>query len=90
MELEQRDIIKFLHLKGLNFRKSHSNFPVHTAKIRTRGGEWNIVLIKSSSGESISKRNMLMDDHLSTMLMLKFYQFSENFSFLQCERLLTP
>jgi hypothetical protein len=50
----------------------------------------NSGLINSGSGEPISKRDRLVDDHLLTILTLKFYQFFENVCFLQYEQLLTP
>jgi hypothetical protein len=42
-----------------------------------------IGFIKSSSGEPIFGRNMLVDDHLSMTLMPGFYHFFENIHYLQ-------
>jgi hypothetical protein len=47
--------------------------------MRTRGRASDIRFIESSSGQPISKRNVFVADHFSTVLMLNFYHFYENF-----------
>jgi hypothetical protein len=46
------------------------NFPILLVGIRTPLRAWNIGSIKSSSGEPTSKRTMLGDDHIPTILDL--------------------
>jgi hypothetical protein len=46
--------------------------------MRRRARASDIRFIKSSSGEPISKHNVSVADHFSTVLMLNFYHFHEN------------
>jgi hypothetical protein len=50
----------------------------------------NIGFIKSSSGEPISGRNMLTDDHLLMILMSTFYHISEDIHSIQGGQLPIP
>jgi hypothetical protein len=89
MGLEQRHIIKFLLIKGFKLgeiAKELSSTCGRDAYLRRVS---NIGFIKSSSGEPISRSTMLVG-HLSTMLLPKFYHFSENIHSLQGGRLLSP
>jgi hypothetical protein len=79
-------VIKFLHLKGLKLQEIATELSSAYGE-DARAAEHKIL---TSSGEPISKRNMLAEYHLSTMLMLKLCHFSEKFRVIQCERLLTP
>jgi hypothetical protein len=90
MELEQRHIIKFLHLKGLKLRKIDAELSSPSGQDVPPRRALNIGFIRPSSGEPTCRRNMLANDHLSTILTLKSYQFFEGFHFPHCERLLTP
>jgi hypothetical protein len=65
------------------------NSPMYIAGMPTSCRAQNIGFIKSSLGEPISKRNALADDHLSTILTPKSYQFVESCRFPQCGQLLT-
>jgi hypothetical protein len=75
MDLEQHHIIKFLRIKGLKLGEIDKKFPVHVAWIRILRRAEKSGFIKSSSGEPISGRNMLVGEHFSTTLMPKFLFF---------------
>jgi hypothetical protein len=83
MDLGQRHSIKFLHLKCLKLREIATelfNAYGQDACARSSIKYWPHPI---KLGRPISKRSMLVDDQFSSMLMLKFYHFCENFVFLR-------
>jgi hypothetical protein len=75
MQLKQRHIIKLLHLRDLKLQEiatEPSSACGQDAYARQSIKNW---LHQISSGELFSKRNTLVDDYLSTMLMPNFDHF---------------
>jgi hypothetical protein len=83
MDLEERHFIKLLRIKGLKrgeIAKELSNAYGPDAYIRLSIKHW---LHQIKLGEPISECDILVGDHLSTILMPKFYHFAENSHSLQ-------
>jgi hypothetical protein len=90
MEVEQRCIIKFLHLKGLKLGDIVVElFTLDGEDACTRSGI-KYCLHQLKLGEQTSRHNVLAGDRISTIPTLKFDRYFGYLRFLQCEQLLTP
>jgi hypothetical protein len=75
MQLEQRHIIKLLHLRDLKLQEIATEPSSACGQDAYARQSIKYCLHQITSGELFSKRNTLVDDHPSTMPMLNFDHF---------------